>query len=77
MTEKLPLRTAGDCEKWLEKAINEAKENNSSIALSNARISCVKAKVGLERLRVDYAKLTKQGARVEGMQEFLQITHQS
>jgi len=74
---QLPLRTAEDCVKWFEKTINEMKESNVSIALGNGRASVIKGIIGLKKLQMDYAKMVKQGAKVIGMTEFLQIEQKS
>lgn len=68
---KLPLKTAGDCGDWLEKAINEMTKDNTSIALGNGRTSIVKAKLQIGKMQMDYAKLKKQGAELGNIGEFL------
>lgn len=74
--KNMPLRTVKDCEAWLEKAINETGESTTSIARANARTAVVKAKVGLHRLSLDYAKLVKAGAKIPELDRLTKVEFQ-
>lgn len=58
--EVVPLRTAQDCVNWVEKIANDAEKENTSIALANARMSCVKGLLGVQKLLIEYKRLAAQ-----------------
>lgn len=58
--DHVPLKTAQDCVAWVEKIANEAEEKQTSIALANSRMSCVKGLLGVQKLLLEYKRLSQQ-----------------
>ena len=69
----MPLKTMADAQVWLEKTVNDANENVTSISQANARVGCVKTMMAVYRLGLDYAKLSMRGAKVKELEHLITV----